>query len=127
MRRDDQVRVRLMPAHLGHTMQVRVTSEEKAAIAQAAHKRGLGLGPLLRGLGMEAGKRHYARAAKELEDPDLIAVTVIERASEDAQMNVGEWLRVVCLCAIGYSALGEHIANAAAALEAGLEVTGEDD
>lgn len=119
--RDQFVRVRLVPAHLGHAVQVKLAIAEREALLVAMREKGYGeLSTFIRTLGVAAGVQYHQRAAAQAAG-DTFPRQVIEWAAEAAHMNVGEWMRTVALAAIGFSPLCEHLTEARKAFEAGLK------
>jgi hypothetical protein len=99
---------------------LRFTDEEFAAASEAAKRLDVSLSGLLRVLGVAAGIKFHERA-KDVPDA-LRQAKIIEWAADDAHMVVNEWLRVVTLSAIGYTALAEQLSSAGEALRAGVTV-----
>lgn len=126
-RKNKQVRVRLVPTHLGHPLLLRFTYEEWEAVQAKAKELDVRISTLVRGLGVAVAKSHHDRANREIA-ADLRVGQVIEWAAADARMGSNEWLRVVTLSAIGYTKLAEQLAGAAEALcDGGLFKTAEGD
>jgi hypothetical protein len=123
-RRDDFIRVRLVPSNLGHATQVKVTPEERAALVKAASSVKYDLSTFIRAVGVAAAQEHHVRAVATVAG-ELWQKQAIDLAAADAHMNAGEWMRVVALSAIGFTSLGAQLDYARAAFAAGLPRDGD--
>lgn len=119
-KRDEFVRVRLVPSHLGHATQVKLAGAEKEALQAAALAKGYPeLSTFLRELGVAAAVAYHQKTVGEVAGA-FFKQEVIARAAADAHMLAGEWMRVVALAVIGFSKLDGHIEAGRKAYDAGL-------
>lgn len=117
MRRNEHVRVRLVPAHKGNPTQVKLTSAEKKALIVAATKLKYFVGG--RGPGLSAFLRDLGKKASEQEHAALDVAEQIGNAANASGMVVGEWLRTIALASIGFTPLAKQIGDARKAYGAG--------
>jgi uncharacterized protein (DUF1778 family) len=116
--RAEQVQVRLVPAIVGHPVQVKLSTDEKAALLAAAaeHTHEGQLSSFLRDIAVEAASHLHARALVEA-PADKVSQWVVEMAASECSMLPGEFMRFVALEAIGYTHGLEVATRARAAIE----------
>lgn len=102
--RAEQVQVRLVPAALGHPVQVKLSVHEKTVLLQAAseHTPDGFLSAFLRDLALSAAEHLHDQALAQV-GPDMAARWVIEHAAAECSMLPGEFMRFIALEAIGYT------------------------
>ena len=112
--KSEQIRVRLGPSAEGQAAQIALTAGEKQAVRDAAIEMGYpsrwGISSFVRDCGVRASEAYYLPT-----DGESI-IPMFERASADAGLKVGPWLRLIVLEVIGlYSAHKEALDRQTAA------------
>lgn len=113
----EQVQVRLVPAALGHPVQVKLSTHEKGVLLKAAaeHTPDGFLSAFLRDLALESAEHLHDQALAKV-GPDMAAKWVIEHAAAECSMLPGEFMRFIALEAIGYTRATEMTSVARRAL-----------